>query len=316
MNYEHVLGFALEHPWALTDGMRAIIADILARRIAGVETPQAELDALVNRKNLPQPVRGGVAIIPFYGVVAPRMNLLSEMSGGTTFDGLSAALREAMANDAVTTIVFDVDSPGGNVAGASEFAAEVRTARATKPIIAQVNHLMASASYWPLANATKIVATRSSMVGAIGVYHLHNDISESLAKMGIKRTVISAGKFKAEGADGGPLSKEALDHIKALAEGAYSRFVDDVAKGRGVKVSDVRNGFGEGRAVDADTALALGMIDDIDTLAGTLAKVLPKAPTGRASASATDPALAASQEPTPDALWQNDIERALLELDL
>jgi signal peptide peptidase SppA len=304
MKYEHVLGFALEHPWAVTDSMRQIIAGILADRIAGEAADPTELAALVNRKNLPQPSRGGVALIPIYGVIAPRMNMLSEMSGGTTFEQLTAQLHDAVANDAVKTILFDVDSPGGNVAGAREFANEVRAARAVKPIVAVAHHLMASAAYWAMAGATTIVATESAMIGAVGVYHIHEDISAALEQKGIKREVIAAGKFKAEGVDGGPLSPEAREHRKALITHAYSKFVFDIAKGRGVTEAAVRNGFGEGRIVSADDALASGMVDRIGTFAETLARYLPAGQTAAALALDTPPA--GDQEP----ITATSIERA------
>jgi ClpP class serine protease len=184
-SYEHVLSFALEHPWALTDTMRGIVAGILTNRLLGHEASDADIQAaLVNRKNLPKPGRGGVAVIPIYGVIAPRMNLMSDMSGGTTFEALTGQLREAMANDQVKTIVFDVDSPGGNAAGASEFAREVMQARTKKPIIAQAQYTMASAAYWPMAGATEIVAAPSAQVGSIGIYAMHNDISKALDDRG------------------------------------------------------------------------------------------------------------------------------------
>jgi len=319
MKYEHVLAFALEHPWAVTDSMRAIIVNILAQRIAGEQPDPAELSALVNRQNLPQPTRGGVAIIPLYGVIAPRMNMLSEMSGGTTFEALTGHLHAALANDAVKTIVFDVDSPGGNVAGAREFAGEVLKARAQKPVIAVAQYLMASAAYWPMACATQIVASPSAMIGAIGIYHIHDDISEALAKAGIKREVLSAGKFKAEGADGGALSEEARDHRKGLIASAYASFVADVAKGRNVNASAVKGGYGEGRTVNAETALELGMIDRIGTLAETLARVGPsaKSPTPSAVATGQELPLAAAtpQELQADVHWQSRMLGELLALE-
>jgi signal peptide peptidase SppA len=321
MKYAHILGFALEHPWAITASMRVIIAGILAQRIAGETADAAELSALVNRKNLPQPVRGGVAVIPVYGVIAPRMNMLSEMSGGTTFEALTAQLHDALANDAVKTIIFDVDSPGGNVAGAREFAAEVLQARARKPIIAQAQHLMASAAYWPMACATSIVASPSSMVGAVGVYHIHDDISEALAKAGIKREVFSAGKFKAEGADGGALSDDAREYRQSLITAAYTNFVADVAKGRGVPATTIKNGYGEGRGVNAETALELGMIDKIGTLADTLARYGPlpaRQPASSVGGTGQDLPLAAADTPqdrATDIHWQNAALGELLALD-
>jgi len=278
-SYEHTLSFALEHPWALTRPMLAVVADLLARRIAHEPVDHdAIAAALVAKAN-----RGGVAgtrraetaatVIPVYGVIAPRMNLLSDMSGGTTFETLTSQLRAAVADPRVTQIVFDVDSPGGNAAGATEFAKEVLAARAKKRIVAVASHTMASAAYWAMAGASEIVATPSSMVGSIGVFSIHDDITESLAKLGIKRTVLSAGKFKGEGVDGGPLSVEAAAHVQSLIDSAYGRFVAAVAAGRNVPPSRVRAGFGEGRVLDAEAARAAHLVDRIATLDDVLGHV-------------------------------------------
>jgi len=161
---DHVLSFALEHPWAVTPAMRQTVANILARRLVSRDAAP-DVAALVPRDNLPKPKRGTVAVIPIYGVIAPRMNLLSDFSGGTTFEALSAQLQGAMADDSIKTIVLDVDSPGGNAAGATEFASELLHARERKPIVAQAQHTMASAAYWVCSCATEIVASPSAMVG-------------------------------------------------------------------------------------------------------------------------------------------------------
>jgi len=340
--YEHVMSFALEHPWAITKHMRVLIAGILAGRIAGKETdPAAIAAALVNRKNLPQPTEGGaVAIIPIYGVIAPRANMLTDISGGTTFEGLTTQLHEALANKAVKTIVFDVDSPGGNVAGATEFAREVMRARTKKPIIAQAQYLMASAAYWVMACATEIVAAPSAKVGSVGVYSIHEDLSKALEMEGIKITYISAGKYKVDGNETEPLSKEALARIQAKVDDPFARFKADISKGRGVPLAEVDAGYGEGDTVGADEALRLGMIDRIGTLAETIARVMTPASAAGAKAELTlnelraqrgrpplpdldptvDTAAGASRPPAQDrpsdAAWQNGIDAALLELDL
>jgi signal peptide peptidase SppA len=280
-NYTHLVAFALEHPWALTEPMRAVIADILARRLAGFDPDDTAigvaLDARASRETLTQTI-GSTAVIPIHGVISPRMNQFTQASGGTSFDALGQQLQAAVADPTVKTILFDVDSPGGNVAGASEFARDVLRARTIKPVIAHANHLMASAAYHAMSGATEIVASPSALAGSIGVYTLHNDISDALAQMGIKRSVISAGKYKAEGADGGPLSDDAKAHVLGLVEGSYGRMVGDIAKGRGVRPADVRNGFGEGRTLNAEQALAVGLIDRIATMPETLARIMQSTP--------------------------------------
>lgn len=301
--YEHLVAFALEHPWAITASMRAIIANILARRIAGEDADEEAIALAVQARDTRQyPIQstgGVVAVIPMAGVIAPRMNLFSDMSGGTSFESLSKQLAAAVSDPNVKTIVFDVDSPGGNVAGATEFAREVLKARTQKRILAHANYLMASAAYWPMACATEVIASPSAQVGSIGVYALHDDMSEALSKLGVKREVFAAGKYKGEGVDGGPLSEDARAHVGALIESFYGRFVGDVAKGRGVSPADVRKGYGEGRAVNADDALACGLVDRIATFADTLARASQPTSNGGVRGTLESPSSTTLQEPSP-----------------
>jgi signal peptide peptidase SppA len=290
-NYAHLVAFALEHPWAVTPSMRGLIADILARRLAGLDSDDAAIAAALEARatrEVPVPTGGTVALIPLHGVISPRMNLFTETSGGTTAEALTKQTQAAVNDPNVKTIVFDVDSPGGNVAGISELAREVLRARAAKPVIAVANHGMSSAAYWAMSGATELVASPSALVGSIGVYGIHDDISAMLAQLGVKREVFSAGKYKAEGVDGGPLSDDAKAHVLGLIEGAYGRFVGDVAKGRGVKPSDVRDGYGQGRSLNAEQALAAGLIDRIATLQETLARVMQPTTTIAGTRAAVD----------------------------
>ncbi len=274
--YAHILGFALEHPWAITRPMLSVIQDILLRRVEGGSADPAEINAaLVNRKNLPQPMAGSVAIIPVYGVLAPRMNMLTEISGGTTFEKLTAQLRESVANKSVKTILLDVDSPGGNIAGMTEFAREIMRARTKKPVVAQAQYLMGSAAFVISSAATEIIAAPSAKVGALGVYTFHDNNTEALAKLGIKRTMIGAGTGKTDGAEGTALSEEGLARIQTIVDDAYASAIDTVVKGRGQGMSaeKARNDW-KAHIYSAQEALSNGMIDRIATLDETLTRIL------------------------------------------
>jgi capsid assembly protease len=319
--YLHLIAFALDHPWAITPHMLHVVAAILGDRLAGQKADATTIAAAVaqRREAGPQPMRGGgVAVIPMYGVLAPRANFFTEASGGTSFEALTGALRAAVENPEVKTIVFDVDSPGGSVAGATEFAAEVRKARASKPIIAVANHQIASAAYWAMSNATKIHASPSASVGSIGVFTIHNDLSAALEQNGIKRTFISAGKYKTELRDDQPLGDDAAAYLGAQVAKTYGVFVDDVAKGRSVAAAAVRSGYGEGRLVAAADALDAGMIDEVRSLDDTLARLLPAGASLRPAADTSqEPApQATDQDRPPDADWQHRTSRALLDLQI
>jgi signal peptide peptidase SppA len=289
---------ALE-PWAITKPMLGIVAGILARRMAGTEAADSQVVTRPVSGSLPTGT--GVAVIPIHGVIAPRMNLLSDISGGATFEEATSQLRDAVAAADVGTIVLDWDSPGGSVAGATEFAREVLRARAVKPVISQANYLMCSAAFWAGACATEVVAAPSAMVGSVGVYTIHEDLSKALDQLGVKLTYISAGKFKVDGNDAEPLSDTARAHMQSIVDAMYTRFVGDVALGRGLTPAAVANGYGQGEAVTADEALSLHMVDRIATLDDTVARALTTPPSvtaaARARALSTTAVLDTPQEP-------------------
>jgi ClpP class serine protease len=159
---------------------------------------------------------------------------------------------------------------------------------------------MNSAAYWICSAADEIVATPSADVGSIGVFTMHTDTSGAEEKAGIKRTVISAGKYKGEAAPGVPLTDDAQAALQARVSECYAMFAGDVAKHRGVTLAAVKAGYGEGRSISAKQALAAGMIDRIATLEdviGDLSGAMPRrlgassrhsrARVGRRSCSAT-----------------------------
>jgi len=320
--YEHVLAFAVEHPWNLTPAYMQVIASVLARRVSGEEVSEAEIAAaLVNRKNLPQPRQGSVAVIPIYGVLSPRMNLFSEMSGGTSYSQLSSQIRAAVNDKTVKQIVLDIDSPGGSVAGNGELAQEIMRARTKKPIIAQAQYTMASAAYHLAAAATEIVAAPSARVGSIGTYSMHNDLSAALEKMGIKRTFISAGEGKVDGNEAEALHDEARGRMQASVNEAYEVFVGNVVKGRGVGVTaETVRGEWKAHVYGTSEAKKLGMIDRIATLDDTLSRLLDGADADEraalSSSAPDDTPQDASRVSGQDRRAQAELEARIFELSL
>lgn len=276
MRYTHIIRYVMEQPWAILPATLAAIVDLLRSRAEGDMPTPEEVLARVGAAPARTPVQGGggVAVIPVYGVINQRMNLLSAMFGGTSTELLAAQFRQAMADPGVRAIVLDVDSPGGGVYGVDELAGEIFRARGEKPVVAVANSLMASAAYWIGSAADEIVVTPSGEVGSIGVLAAHEDLSAALEQVGRRVTLISAGKYKTEGNPFGPLDDEARAYIQSRVNDYYSLFVNAVARGRGVTPAQVRNGFGEGRVVGAREAVRLGMADRIGTLDSVVQRLL------------------------------------------
>lgn len=276
MKYAHIIAAVTEERWAIQRSKLQLMLDLLADQAAGTKFDADKRQARIGSRpgsGEGQQRQGAVAILPLRGVIANRMNLMSEISGGTSSEQFGAIFDAMMANDAVKAIIFDVDSPGGAVSGTAELAAKIFAARGRKPIIAHVNATCASAAYWIASAADEIVVTPTGVVGSIGVLAVHEDVSGALEKAGIRKTIISAGELKAEGNPYEALGNEARGRIQARIDSAYGMFVGDVAKHRRVSEARVRDGFGRGDTVDARAAVAEGMADRVGTLEETLARL-------------------------------------------
>lgn len=218
---------------------------------------------------------GVIAVIPLHGVMAQRMNMMSAMSGGTSTQVFAQALREQVNNPQVKAVIIDVDSPGGSVYGVQELADAIWSMKGAKPIVAVVNSLAASAAYWAISQCDEIVATVGADLGHIGVASLLVDRSGEAEQAGVKVLQVTAGKYKHEqaiGSDLTPWTDEQVAHAQQRVDEAYGMFVNSVARGRGVRAAEVRDGFGQGRVVGAAEGVRLGLADRIATLDETIAR--------------------------------------------
>lgn len=276
-SYEHILDAVIDQPWAILPEKLSQIQALLNMKLAGLNASAediAEMTAAAQQRPTYQ-TAANIAIVPVYGTLLYRTSPLAEMSGATSTRSIAAALREAVNDPGVKAVIMDIDSPGGQVFGMTELAAEIRKLREQKPIVAMVNPLAASAGYNVAASASEVVATPSALVGHIGIALLHMDLSKAAEMEGVTPTLMTAGKFKHEETSGSqyyPLTEEARAAFQSRVNAAYDTFVKDVAAGRGVSVQTVRNGYGEGRVVTASEAVRLGMADRVATLDETIAR--------------------------------------------
>lgn len=274
--YRNILNAAFGSVWAIMPGKLEAIVDFLSLQSSGVKftADDLELRAGPSRGRRMNKVNGKVAVLPLYGVISQKANMLTEFSGGTSTEMFSNAFDDAMANKDVKAIVIDADSPGGTISGVPELAEKIHSARGQgKQIVTVANSLAASAGYWLGAAADQFVITPSGEAGSIGVYCMHQDWSEYNAKAGIKPTYVSAGKYKIEGNPDNPLDATSHAAIQASVDEAYEMFVDDVARFRGATPHKVRNGYGEGRCLSAHRAVAEGLADRVATLDKVLAEL-------------------------------------------
>lgn len=277
IKYAHIYQAVTEMPWAILPGKLAIIRDLLSFRLTGGKLEPEEVAARLGTDVAAAAGRGMIgggstAVIPIVGTIIPRGGMFTDSSGAVSVQSITAKFRAALRDPDIGAIVFDVDSPGGQVGGVEELAREIYDARGQKPIKAVVNSLAASAAYWIASAADEMIVTPSGQAGSIGVFAMHEDVSAYMEREGVKVNLISAGKFKTEGNPFEPLTDEARAAMQDMVNGYYDLFVQAVARNRGVNVADVRGGFGEGRVVAAKQAVNLGMADRVGTFDSVISR--------------------------------------------
>lgn len=285
VRYPHVMAGLLETPWAITEPMRDVVVAIAARRIAGEKLTRIEIEEAIDGRPAhrepvmisydiaagrtgnvrSKPTSGQIAVLPFYGVMAPRLSGMASMSGGTSVTSYMEQLKQVIADPDVSAILLDIDSPGGSSAMIAELGQLIYDARGEKPIAAIANTMAGSAAFWVATQADEFAVTPSGSIGSVGVYGMHQDLSAALERAGIKTTVIQAGQYKTELHPFGPLSEEALAYHQGVVDSVHEMFLDAVARGRGTTTKDVAENFGQGRMLQAKPAVAAGMADRVAT---------------------------------------------------
>lgn len=281
-DYSQIVTAMKNTPWLILPESLQIIVDIVNMRLSGqaftdeeirIRLEEAEKD---EKKNARVEIGGGVGIVPIYGPIFPKSNLMTALSGATSSELVRNDIQELLANDDVQNIVLDIDSPGGASDMISETGTAIREARDTKPIFAVANTTAASAAFWLASQATKFYSTPSGKVGSLGVYSIHEDLSRQDENEGRKVTIISAGRYKTAGNSHEPLSAEAKAYIQELVDESQERFIEAVAEGRGLTTETVRSDFGEGKMFAPKKAQEVGMIDGIQSLDEVVGSLLVK----------------------------------------
>lgn len=220
------------------------------------------------------------AVIPVWGVLLHRGSWCTPYATGYGY--LSNAIEAALRDESVESIVFDMNSCGGHVAGNFELAARIREAGTTKPTVAIVDSRALSGSYSLAAACGKIIATPSSDIGSIGVVLTHMSLEGALEQHGIKVTFVHAGKHKVDGNPYEDLPDGVRQDLQASVDESYEAFVALVAEYRGIDAAAVRGT--EARVFGAAEAKRLGLVDEVMPARAAYASVTPGA-----SASAHQP---------------------------
>ena len=185
--------------------------------------------------------------------------------------GLSDAVLAPLIERAFTrgkpiAVALQINSPGGSAVQSSLIAARIRRLSEEKdiPVLAFVEDMAASGGYWLACAADAIWVDASSLVGSIGVIFASFGVPDLLARHGIERRVVTAGRSKSFADPFLPQKPEDVDRMRALQTPIHDAFIAHVKARRGARLKDAdlfnADIWTGGQAVD------LGLVDGLGHL--------------------------------------------------
>ena len=180
----------------------------------------------------------------------------------TEDEELLERLKRIRESNSVKGVILSIDSPGGTTAGGEAIFDAVRELAATKPVVAQVGTLAASAGYMIASASDHIVARKSSIVGSIGVLVQFPDITGLMDKIGVKLEEVKSSPLKAEPSPFNPTTDEERAMVRSMILDSYDWFVGLVAERRPLTRSEVA-ALADGSIFTGRQALEKKLVDEL-----------------------------------------------------
>jgi signal peptide peptidase SppA len=180
---------------------------------------------------LPKPAY--VPVIRLQGTIGTGGRSLSDAS-------LASLIERAFKRGKPTAVALVINSPGGSAVQSSLIAARIRRLAEEKKIEVHsfVEDVAASGGYWLACAGDKIWVDRSSIVGSIGVIFASFGFPELMAKQGVERRVVTAGKSKSLADPFLPQKPEDVERLRALQGPIHQAFIDHVKTRRGARLAE------------------------------------------------------------------------------
>jgi protease-4 len=200
---------------------------------------------------------GEIALVRIQGMLMDSQNIVRQLSN-------------YRHNPNVRGIVLRIDSPGGAVAPAQEIYNEIMKLKADhKTVYVSMGTVAASGGYYIACAANYVLANPGTLTGSIAAVMAFSNIEELTDKIGIKPIIIKSGKYKDVGSPLRGMKPEERKLLQSVVDDVHQQFVQAVAKGRGLPVSEV-NEIADGRIMTGQQALTLKLVDEMGGLEKTI----------------------------------------------
>ncbi|WP_234262265.1 S49 family peptidase [Klebsiella aerogenes] len=277
-SYQHVAARVLNQPLLLEPAYARVFFSALGERFGATRlvdgvTGQAysgdEMQRMAigwgedggGRRMKSYRVESGIAVLPVTGTLVHKFGFMQPQSGMTGYDGIIARLNAAMDDPEVKGVLLDIDSPGGEVAGAFDTSDLIARMRDQKPIWSLANDTACSAGYLLASACSERLITQTGVVGSVGVVVAHRSIEKALEQAGVDITLIYSGSHKVDGNPYQALPEDVRADIQARVDDNRQMFAAKVAEYTGLPKKAVMST--EANVYEGDDAIKAGLAGQI-----------------------------------------------------
>lgn len=285
-SYQHIAARVLNQPLLLEPayarvffsalgerfGAHRLVDGVTGQAYSGDEMRQMALgwgEDSSGRRMKSYQVENGIAILPITGTLVHKFGFVKPQSGMTGYDGIINRLNAAVADPEVKGILLDIDSPGGEVAGAFDTSDLIARMRDEKPIWSLANDNACSAGYLLASACSERLVTQTATVGSIGVVVAHRSIEKALDEAGVDITLIYSGRHKVDGNPYEQLPDDVRADLQARVDDNREMFAEKVAGYTGLSKKAVM--ATEAAVYEGEDAVKAGLAGQIVNYADAVA---------------------------------------------
>ena len=177
------------------------------------------------------------------------------------------ALQDAFKDYNVKAVVIRIDSGGGSsVASELMWHYLIKLKQEyNKPVIFSFGNIAASGGYYIACTGDRIISSRGSVTGSIGVFSGKLSFKELYAKLGINKDIIKMSEFADIFSEAKDMTPEERKVIEQGVDYIYKRFVRKVEEARSIPKSDIDK-VTEGRIFTGSQARNNNLVDSFGGL--------------------------------------------------
>lgn len=202
---------------------------------------------------------------------------LGETNGVNTAE-LVEDLTKIQKDKKIKAVVLRVNSPGGSAYGSEQVWAAIEAIKAAgKPVVVSMGDVAASGGYYISCNADRIFANPTTLTGSIGIYGMIPNVEGLVTdKLGITFDGVQTNRYGNFGSFNRAMTPDEHRQMQQYIERGYELFTTHCAEGRGMSLDAIKK-IAEGRVWDGQTALKIGLVDELGDLDDAIAWVAQKA---------------------------------------